>query len=120
MAEARNGTTTRSTAVPTKGVNLGNEALIFHEALHGWTSLDDNIPPFGRPIPQIRERLGLYGNRASCSITLRIEHAVFCKTWDSQRDICSNTATSDPLDPTDYDQSSDMCPSGDEDSPPTQ
>ena len=36
-----------------KGKNLGNEALIFHEALHGFTRLGDNdlLLRFNKPAP---------------------------------------------------------------------
>jgi len=50
------------------GQNLGNEALIFHEALHGFTGLQDD---------PILTSLGMnWASHASCSITVRIQNAV--------------------------------------------
>jgi YD repeat-containing protein len=53
---------------PATGKNLGNEATLFHEALHGWTGLLDD---------DLLTRLGMSDTtHAPCSITVRIEHAV--------------------------------------------
>ena len=50
------------------GRNLGNESRLFHEALHGITGKDDGT---------IEERLGInFFDHATCSITVRIQHAV--------------------------------------------
>jgi IPT/TIG domain-containing protein len=52
----------------TSGQNLGNEALIFHEALHGLTGQQDM---------QILGELGMnWRSHASCSITVRIQNKV--------------------------------------------
>ena len=56
------------------GKNLGNESLIFHEALHGWTSLTDD---------QLKARLNIGGR--TCGVTVHIQIAVmdFAPNLDS-------------------------------------
>jgi hypothetical protein len=50
------------------GENVGNESIIFHEALHGWTGLFDG---------DILTKLGMNNwTHPSCSISLRIQNSV--------------------------------------------
>jgi hypothetical protein len=54
------------------GKNLGNEGMIFHEALHGLTGEDDDT---------LEKALGIDPNtHASCSITVRIQNSVLIES----------------------------------------
>ena len=59
------------------GINLGNEGLIFHEALHGTTGLQDRMT-LAHPTAQIMEKLGIHSpsNQPSCTITMYIQENV--------------------------------------------
>ena len=70
-----------------QGWNQGNEGMLFHEALHGFTSLQDST---------ILEDLG-YGNAvatASCNITKYIQQAVL--RYATGLDPATNNVGCDP------------------------
>jgi hypothetical protein len=63
---------------PSSGRNLGNEATIFHEALHGLTGQFDSatiLRPQG-----LLEKLGFNSNDPICKITRKIEDSVLSKS----------------------------------------
>jgi hypothetical protein len=58
---------------PDAGQNLGNEALIFHEALHGWTQIQD--------ISLLQDFYGPSGGaKPICQITVYIEDYVLSES----------------------------------------
>ncbi len=69
------------------GRNLGNEGTLFHEALHGITGLTDF---------EIEEDLGIsFADHASCSITVRIQHAVLSQSAGLDPQILATCPTGD-------------------------
>jgi hypothetical protein len=79
----------QSVGPSTAGKNLGNEALIFHEALHGLTGLQDF---------QFLDKLGMNSaSHASCSTTVRIQKSVLSHSTGLDPAVVWITVISCPL-----------------------